>query len=76
MLNNVPRIKQEYEGMKMVLDDYSAAYEKNLPLLLTQKTRGGDEFLLPNERLLQTAFSTADNLKQLQLAVSGSPQAN
>jgi hypothetical protein len=76
VLNNVPRIKQEYEGMKMVLDDYSAAYEKNLPLLLTQKTRGGDEFLLPNERLLQTAFSTADNLKQLQLAVSGSPQAS
>jgi hypothetical protein len=76
VLNNVPRIKQEYEGMKMVLDDYAAAYEKNLPLLLTQKTRGGDEFLLPNERLLQTAFSTADNLKQLQLAVSGSPQAN
>ena len=75
ILNNVPRIKQEYEGMKMVLDDYSAAYEKNLPLLLTQKTRGGDEFLLPNERLLQTAFSSADNLKQLQLAVSGSPQA-
>jgi hypothetical protein len=71
----VPRIKQEYEGMKMVLDDYAAAYEKNLPLLLTQKTRGGDEFLLPNERLLQTAFSSADNLKQLQLAVSGSPQA-
>lgn len=76
VLNNVPRIKQEYEGMKMVLDDYSAAYEKNLPLLLTQKTRGGDEFLLPNERLLQTAFSTADNLKQLQLGLSGAPQAN
>jgi hypothetical protein len=75
VLNNVPRIKQEYEGMKMVLDDYAAAYEKNLPLLLTQKTRGGDEFLLPNERLLQTAFSSADNLRQLQLAVSGSPQA-
>jgi hypothetical protein len=75
VLNNVPRIKQEYDGMKMVLDDYAAAYEKNLPLLLTQKTRGGDEFLLPNERLLQTAFSSADNLKQLQLAVSGSPQA-
>ncbi len=76
VLDNVPRIKQEYDGMKMVLDDYSAAYEKNLPLLLTQKTRGGDEFLLPNERLLQTAFSTADNLKQLQLSLSGSPQAN
>jgi hypothetical protein len=76
VLNNVPRIKQEYDGMKMVLEDYAAAYEKNLPLLLTQKTRGGDEFLLPNERLLQTAFSTADNLKQLQLAISGSPQAN
>lgn len=75
VLNNVPRIKQEYDGMKMVLDDYAAAYEKNLPLLLTQKTRGGDEFLLPNERLLQTAFSSADNLRQLQLAVSGSPQA-
>ena len=76
VLDNVPRIKQEYDGMKMVLEDYAAAYEKNLPLLLTQKTRGGDEFLLPNERLLQTAFSSADNLKQLQLAVSGSPQAN
>ena len=76
VLNNVPRIKQEYDGMKMILEDYSAAYEKNLPLLLTQKTRGGDEFLLPNERLLQTAFSTADNLKQLQLGLSGSPQAN
>jgi hypothetical protein len=76
VLNNVPRIKQEYDGMKMILEDYAAAYEKNLPLLLTQKTRGGDEFLLPNERLLQTAFSSADNLKQLQLAVSGSPQAN
>jgi len=75
VLNNVPRIKQEYDGMKMILDDYAAAYEKNLPLLLTQKTRGGDEFLLPNERLLQTAFSSADNLRQLQLAVSGSPQA-
>lgn len=75
VLDNVPRIKQEYDGMKMVLEDYSAAYEKNLPLLLTQKTRGGDEFLLPNERLLQTAFSSADNLRQLQLAVSGSPQA-
>ena len=76
VLDNVPRIKQEYDGMKMVLEDYAAAYEKNLPLLLTQKTRGGDEFLLPNERLLQTAFSTADNLKQLQLGLSGSPQAN
>lgn len=76
VLNNVPRIKQEYDGMKMILDDYSAAYEKNLPLLLTQKTRGGDEFLLPNERLLQTAFSTGEGVKQLQLALSGSPQAS
>ena len=76
VLNNVPRIKQEYEGMKMILDDYSAAYEKNLPLLLTQKTRGGDEFLLPNERLLQSAFSTGEGVKQLQLALSGSPQAS
>lgn len=76
ILDNVPRIKQEYDGMKMVLDDYNAAYEKNLPLLLTQKTRGGDEFLLPNERLLQTAFSTGEGVKQLQLALSGSPQAN
>jgi hypothetical protein len=54
---------------------WAIARGANLPLLLTQKTRGGDEFLLPNERLLQTAFSSADNLRQLQLAVSGSPQA-
>lgn len=74
ILDHVPKIKQEYSGMKMVLDDYRAGYEQNLPLLMAQKTRAGEEFLLPNEALLQKAFQNADNLKQLQTTLGNHPQ--
>jgi hypothetical protein len=50
-------------------------YQRNLPLLTTQKTKGGLEFSLPNEALLQKAFQNADSLKQLQLTLQNTPQA-
>jgi hypothetical protein len=75
ILNHVPKIQENYQGMKSVLDDYRAGYEQALPLLISQKTRGGESYLLPNEALMQKAFSSAENLKQLQLTLGNSPQA-
>lgn len=74
ILDHVPKIKQEYEGMKMIIDDYKAGYENSLPLLMTQKTRGGQEYYLPNEDLMRTAFKNADRLRQLQVTIGNSPQ--
>jgi hypothetical protein len=71
ILDHVPKIKTEYEGMKNVLADYRAGFEQNLPLLMAQKTGRGDAFLLGNEQLLQKAFSNANNLRQLQVSLSG-----
>lgn len=73
ILDHVPRIRNEYGNMKAVIDDYRAGFERSLPLLMTKKVRGGEEFLLPNERLLQTAFSNAQNLRDLQVALAGVP---
>ena len=73
ILDHVPRIRNEYGNMKAVIDDYRAGFERSLPLLMTKKVRGGEEFLLPNERLLQTAFSSAQNLRDLQVALAGVP---
>ena len=74
VLDHTPKVKQEYEGLKMVLDDYRAGYENSLPLLMTQKTRGGQEYYLPNEDLMATAFKNADRLKQLQLTIGNNAQ--
>jgi hypothetical protein len=73
ILDHVPKIKTEYEGMKNVLSDYRAGFEQNLPLLMAQKTGRGDAFLLGNEQLLQKAFSNANNLRQLQVSLAGTP---
>jgi hypothetical protein len=73
ILDHVPKIKTEYEGMKNVLSDYRAGFEQNLPLLMAQKTGRGDAFLLGNEQLLQKAFSNAGNLRQLQVSLAGTP---
>ena len=72
---NVPKISKNYDELNTVLSDYRDVYQRNLPLLTTQKTKGGLEFALPNEALLQKAFQNADNLKQLQLTLQGTPQA-
>ena len=74
IMDHVPKIKQEYEGMKMILDDYKAGYENSLPLLMTQKTRGGQEYYLPNEDLMATAFKNADRLRQLQVTIGSNAQ--
>ena len=73
ILDHVPKIKTEYEGMKNVLADYRAGFEQSLPLLMAQKTGRGDAFLLGNEQLMQKAFSNANNLRQLQVSLAGSP---
>jgi hypothetical protein len=74
ILDHVPKIKTEYEGMKNVLADYRAGFEQNLPLLMAQKTGRGDAFLLGNEQLMQKAFSNANNLRQLQVSLAGTPE--
>ena len=74
ILDHVPKIKSEYEGMKNVLSDYRAGFEKNLPLLMSQTRAGGEEFLLGNEQLMQRAFQNAGNLRQLQVSLGGTPQ--
>ena len=76
IMDHVPKVKKEYEGMQMVLDDYKAGYENALPLLLSSTKRGGQEFLLPNESLMQTAFSNADNLRQLRVTLGAGEQAD
>ena len=74
ILDHAPKVKQEYEGLKMILDDYKAGYENSLPLLMTQKTRGGQEYYLPNEDLMATAFKNAERLKQLQITIGNNTQ--
>lgn len=74
ILDHSPKVKQEYEGMKMLIDDYKAGYENSLPLLMTQKTRGGQEYYLPNEDLMATAFKNADRLRQLQVTIGNNAQ--
>ena len=75
VLGAVPKVSKEYDAMKMALDDYSAGYEKRLPLLLTSQKAGGREFLLPNEDLMRTAFKTAENLRQLNVTLGNNPAA-
>jgi hypothetical protein len=71
---NVPKISKNYDELNTVLSDYRDVYQRNLPLLTSQKTKGGLEFAFPNEALLQKAFQNADSLKQLQLTLQNTPQ--
>lgn len=73
VLGSVPKVSQEYDAMKMALDDYNAGYEKRLPLLMTSQKAGGREYLLPNEDLMRTAFKTAENLRQLNITLGNNP---
>jgi hypothetical protein len=73
ILDHVPKISQEYDGMKNVLSDYRAGFEQSLPLLMTQRVGRGDAYLLGNEQLLQRAFQNAGNLRQLQVTMGGNP---
>lgn len=71
ILDHVPKIKMEYEGMKNVLSDYSAGFEQKMPLLMTRKGRGTDRYLVDNEEIMKTAFRSAENLRDLQVALAG-----
>ena len=73
--DHVPKISKNYDELNTVLNDYRDVYQRNLPLLTTQKTKGGLEYSLPNEALLQKAFQNADSLKQLQTTLQNTPQA-
>lgn len=73
--DHVPKISKNYDELNTVLNDYRDVYQRNLPLLTSQKTKGGLEFSLPNETLLQKAFQNVDSLKQLQLTLQNTPQA-
>lgn len=75
VLNHSPRLKGEYDAMKMVLDDYKSVYDKTVPLLLTQTKKGGQEYLLPNEDLLRNAFRTADGVKDVSAILGNDPQS-
>jgi hypothetical protein len=72
--DHVPKINKNYEEFNTILDDYRNVYQRNLPLLMAQKTKGGMEYTLPNEALLQKAFQNADSLKQLQLILQNTPE--
>lgn len=75
VLGAVPKVSQEYDAMKMVMDDYDAGFQKRLPLLLTSQKAGGREYLLPNEDLMRTAFKTAENVRQLGVTLGNNPAA-
>jgi hypothetical protein len=75
ILDHVPKISQNYGNIRGLLQDYRAGYEKVYPLLVTQKIRGGETYLLPNEQVMSTAFKNAESLQQLQLTLGNSPQA-
>ncbi len=75
-MDHVPKIKREYAGMQSVIDDYKAGYERALRLLMTGTKRGGQEYLLPNEDLMQQAFKSAENLRQLSNTLGVGEQAD
>jgi hypothetical protein len=75
ILDHVPKISQNYGNITGLLDDYRAGFEQVYPLLVTQKIRGGETYLLPNEEVMSTAFKNAESLQQLQLTLGTSPQA-
>ena len=74
ILDHVPKIGKNYENMRGLLQDYRAGYEQKLPLLITQKVRGGEKYFLPNEQVMSKAFENAENLKQLQLTLNNAPE--
>ena len=73
ILDHVPKIGREYEAMNSILSDYRAGFEQSLPLLMSQKRMRGDEYLIGNEEVMKRAFSSANNLRQLQTTLGGTP---
>ncbi len=75
ILNNVPRLKQERDAMKTVMDDYRTVYEQRLPLMIGRKvTEGGaSRYATPNEQVLSAAFRSADDVRNLSAMIGNDP---
>ena len=75
VLGHSPRLKGEYDAMKVMLDDYKSVFDKTVPLLLTQTKKGGTEYLLPNEDLLRNAFRSADGIRDVSAILGNDAQS-
>ena len=75
ILNNVPRLKQERNAMKTVLDDYRSVYEQRLPLLLGRRSNegGATRYSVPNEQVLSVAFKSAEDVRTLSALIGNNP---
>jgi hypothetical protein len=75
ILNNVPRLKQERDAMKIVLDDYRSVYEQRLPLLLGRRSNegGATRYSVPNEQVLSVAFKSAEDVRNLSALIGNNP---
>ena len=75
ILNNVPRLKQERDAMKTVLDDYRSVYEQRLPLLLGRRSNegGATRYSVPNEQVLSVAFKNAEDVRTLSALIGNNP---
>ena len=75
ILDNVPRLKQERQAMKIVLDDYRNLYEKRLPLLIGKRvTDGGTtRYATSNEQVLAAAFRSAEDVRDLSAMIGNDP---
>ena len=75
ILNNVPRLKQQRDVMKIVMDDYRIVYEQRLPLMIGRKvTEGGaSRYATPNEQVLSVAFRSADDVRNLSAMIGNNP---
>lgn len=74
VLKSIPKAAKEYDAMKAVVSDYRAGFEQSLPLLISRQK--ADRFTLGNEQIMENAFKSAENLRQLQIALGGSPRLN
>lgn len=76
VLGHVPRIKNEYSGLKTIVDDYRAVYEDTLPLLTLGKgpAAGAQKFLVPNEQVLERAFQSADGVRSMAAMIGNDPR--
>lgn len=72
----VPKMSREYKDFKEVYNNlYGDAYERYLPLILGQKRPTG-EFLVSNEAVLNEAFKSAQNLRDMKILLAGTKQGD
>lgn len=76
VMKAVPKMSNEYKNFQQVYNDlYGDAYERYLPILLGAKRPTG-EFLTSNEAVVNEAFKSAQNLKDMQILLAGTKQGD